>query len=57
MKNLIITLLLLFQINLSWAIDEEPFDISQPAKIQEANAEFVYKFLLAEIAEIGRAHV
>ena len=50
MKNLIITLLLLFQINLSWAIDEEPFDISQPAKIQEANAEFVYKFLLAEIA-------
>ena len=50
MKNLIITLVLAFQANIAWANDEANFDISQPAKIQEANAEFVYKFLLAEIA-------
>tara|TARA_B100000035_G_scaffold308385_1_gene312970 strand:- start:7978 stop:9657 length:1680 start_codon:yes stop_codon:yes gene_type:complete len=37
-------------INNLFALEEEFFDINKPAKIQKANAEFVYKFLLAEIA-------
>jgi len=36
--------------NVSIAADDDVFDINKPAKIQKANAEFVYKFLLAEIA-------
>jgi tetratricopeptide (TPR) repeat protein len=36
--------------NVSIAADDDGFDINKPAKIQKANAEFVYKFLLAEIA-------
>jgi tetratricopeptide (TPR) repeat protein len=50
MIKLAIILLSIFTINYSYASEEESFDINKPAKIQRANAEFVYKFLLAEIA-------
>ena len=50
MKKIALILLSTILINNSFASDEEFFDIDKPAKIQKANAEFVYKFLLAEIA-------
>ena len=50
MNKIALTLLSIIIINNSFASDEEFFDIDKPAKIQKANAEFVYKFLLAEIA-------
>ena len=50
MKKIALILLSTILINNSFASEEEFFDIDKPAKIQKANAEFVYKFLLAEIA-------
>ena len=50
MNKLVVILLSTIIINNSFASEEEFFDIDKPAKIQKANAEFVYKFLLAEIA-------
>tara|TARA_B100001057_G_C22856561_1_gene952884 strand:- start:1197 stop:2900 length:1704 start_codon:yes stop_codon:yes gene_type:complete len=50
MNKIALILLSIFIINNSFASEEEFFDIDKPAKIQKANAEFVYKFLLAEIA-------
>ena len=50
MNKIVLILLSIFIINNSFASEEEFFDIDKPAKIQKANAEFVYKFLLAEIA-------
>jgi tetratricopeptide (TPR) repeat protein len=50
MIKLAIILLSILTINYSYASEEDFFDINKPAKIQKANAEFVYKFLLAEIA-------
>ena len=50
MIKLAIILLSILTINYSNASEEDFFDINNPAKIQKANAEFVYKFLLAEIA-------
>ena len=50
MNKLAVILLSTIIINNSFASEEEFFDIDKPAKIQKANAEFVYKFLLAEIA-------
>ena len=50
MNKLVVILLSTIIINNSFASEEEFFDIEKPAKIQKANAEFVYKFLLAEIA-------
>ena len=49
-NKIALILLSIFIINNSFASEEEFFDIDKPAKIQKANAEFVYKFLLAEIA-------
>ena len=43
-------LILLFFSYSSMAEVEEKFDVNQPAKIQQTTPEFVYKFLLAEIA-------
>ena len=37
-------------VNLSFANQQDKFNPDLPPKITEANAEFVYKFLLAEIA-------
>ena len=55
---LIISSLFVFT-NLTAEEEVETFNPNLPAQISEANAEFVYKFLLAEIAlqKIGRAHV
>ena len=50
MNKLAVILLSTLIINNSFATEEEFFDIDKPAKIQKTNAEFVYKFLLAEIA-------
>ena len=50
MNKIALILLSTLIINNSFASEEEFFDIDKPAKIQKANAEFVYKFLLAEIA-------
>ena len=50
MNKLVVILLSTVIINNSFASEEEFFDIDKPAKIQKTNAEFVYKFLLAEIA-------
>lgn len=50
MNKIALILLSIFIINNSFASEEEFFDIDKPAKIQKVNAEFVYKFLLAEIA-------
>ena len=50
MNKIVLILLSTLIINNSFASEEEFFDIDKPAKIQKANAEFVYKFLLAEIA-------
>ena len=50
MNKIALILLSILIINNSFASEEEFFDIDKPAKIQKANAEFVYKFLLAEIA-------
>ena len=50
MKKIALILLSTILINNSFASEEDFFDIDKPAKIQKANAEFVYKFLLAEIA-------
>ena len=50
MNKLALILLSTILINNSFASEDEFFDIDKPAKIQKANAEFVYKFLLAEIA-------
>ena len=50
MNKLFVILLSTVIINNSFASEEEFFDIDKPAKIQKTNAEFVYKFLLAEIA-------
>ena len=50
MIKIALILLSILIINNSFASEEELFDIDKPAKIQKANAEFVYKFLLAEIA-------
>ena len=50
MNKLVLILLSIILLNNSFASEEEFFDIDKPAKIQKANAEFVYKFLLAEIA-------
>lgn len=44
------TLLLVFFSSMTLANEEEKFDINSPAKIQKATPEFIYKFLLAEIA-------
>ena len=50
-KNLTIffTILVSF-LPVSYAANEDNFNINSPAQIQEASPEFVYKFLLAEIA-------
>ena len=50
MKKIALIILATVIINNTFASEEEFFDIDKPAKIQKANAEFVYKFLLAEIA-------
>ncbi len=50
MNKLITILFTCLLANLSFAVEEEFFDITKPAKIQKTNAEFIYKFLLAEIA-------
>lgn len=50
MNKIVLILLSTILISNSFASEEEFFDIDKPAKIQKANAEFVYKFLLAEIA-------
>lgn len=53
-KALMIKIVFIFVFSIifsfSYATEEDSFDINKPAKIQKANAEFVYKFLLAEIA-------
>lgn len=50
MNKIITVFLTSMFMNVSIAADDDVFDINKPAKIQKANAEFVYKFLLAEIA-------
>ena len=50
MNKIITVFLTSMFMNVSIAADDDGFDINKPAKIQKANAEFVYKFLLAEIA-------
>ena len=52
MPNFFIKILLMLLIFSYSAIAEveEKFDVNQPAKIQQTTPEFVYKFLLAEIA-------
>lgn len=50
MNKIITVFLTTMFMNVSIAADDDVFDINKPAKIQKANAEFVYKFLLAEIA-------
>ena len=45
----ILLMLLIFSYS-AMAEVEEKFDVNQPAKIQQTTPEFVYKFLLAEIA-------
>jgi len=50
MNKIALIILATVIINNTFASEEEFFDIDKPAKIQKANAEFVYKFLLAEIA-------
>ena len=52
-KNKFIRFFLTFGLSIStnvYAIEAEIFDENKPATIKNANAEFVYKFLLAEIA-------
>jgi len=52
-KNKLIHFFLAFFLSIctnAYAIDTEIFDENKPAAIKNANAEFVYKFLLAEIA-------
>ena len=44
------TFTLLSSLSLFAEEQDQPFDANLPAVINEANAEFVYKFLLAEIA-------
>ena len=49
MKIIFLLFISLIFVNL-FANENDSFNINEPAKIKEANAEFVYKFLLAEIA-------
>jgi len=50
-KNLIVFLSIFVSfLPVSFAANEDNFNINSPAQIQEASPEFVYKFLLAEIA-------
>jgi len=50
-KNLIVSFTIFFSfLPVSFAANEDNFNINSPAQIQEASPEFVYKFLLAEIA-------
>ena len=49
MKIIFLLFISLTFVNL-FANENDSFNINEPAKIKEANAEFVYKFLLAEIA-------
>jgi tetratricopeptide (TPR) repeat protein len=50
-KNLIVFFSIFVSfLPVSFAVNEDNFNINSPAQIQEASPEFVYKFLLAEIA-------
>ena len=50
LKLLLVTFVLLFCFKVSIANQQNNFNPNLPPKITQANAEFVYKFLLAEIA-------